>query len=452
MNAGPRSGASPLAVPRHALTENLWATAGPALFLAIFLFFWVSLEAFPDLSDPKVLLPIVGGNFANQAAALLLSAAALLFALQTGPRRFLLLFSPALIVLLAWMALCAGASGSAAQAGRKLVLAVLIILQAGVLLFAPMSRRQFAMLLAAGAGLSLTASLLGVIFIPERAIHQITELIEPQLAGDWRGAFAHKNVAGGACALMVIIGLFVRKAYAPWAGLTIVWTALAFLALTGSKTPMGILPISLLFSAMVLRRRSTGLRLALVLGVIAIANLLTFGSVLLPPIRALVEHLMADASFTDRSAIWSFSAARLLERPITGYGFQAFWGTSELFNSGASIETWAVRATNAHNGYAEMALNAGLPGLLLFLIWFVVQPARDLSESEARGADADLNRLFVRIWAYALISNCLESDFFSGGGPMWIMSLMAVLGLRLQSRAQLVREPDRPSPSLAVAT
>ncbi len=452
MNAGPLSGGSPAAVDRHALPEGLWASAGPLLFLAIFLFFWISLAPFSDLSDPKVLLPNVGGDVANQAAALLLSAATLLYALQTGPRRFLAVLSPALLWLLAWMAVSAAISSNPALAGRKLVLAMLIILQAAVLLLAPSSRRQFAMLLALGVALSLAASLLGILFIPERAIHQITELIEPQLAGDWRGAFAHKNVAGAACALMVLIGLFVRKAYAPWAGLAIVAVAGAFLVLTGSKTPVGILPVSLLVSAVLLRVRSAGLRIAIALGVIGVINLLTVGSALLPGIRSFIELIMTDATFTDRTAIWRFSAARLLEQPITGFGFQAFWGTSDIFNSGGAIETWAVRATGAHNGYLEMALNAGLPGLLLFLLWFVVQPARDLSRSEARGADAALNTLFVRIWVYAMISGCLESEYFVGGGPVWIMALMAVLGLRLQARADLVSETDRALPSLAVGT
>jgi O-antigen ligase len=97
-------------------------------------------------------------------------------------------------------------------------------------------------------------------------------------------------------------------------------------------------------------------------------------------------------------------------------------------------------------------LNAGLPGLLLFLIWFVAQPARDLGQSQAKGADAALNTLFVRIWVYAMISGCLEAVYFVGGGPVWIMSLIAVLGLRLQARAQLVSDPDPALPFLPSGT
>ena len=189
MSAGPISGGSrEQAISQPAVQGGLWAFAGPLLFLAIFLFFWVSLEAFPDLADPRVLLPSAGGDVANQAAALLLSAAALLFALQNDARRFLLVLSPTLVVLFLWMVVCAGLSDNAAQAGRKLVLAALIVLQASVLLLIPTSRRQFAALLAIGVSLSLALSLLGVILIPERAIHQVTELVEP-----------HSPALGGEC-------------------------------------------------------------------------------------------------------------------------------------------------------------------------------------------------------------------------------------------------------------
>jgi hypothetical protein len=63
---------------------------------------------------------------------------------------------------------------------------------------------------------------------------------------------------------------------------------------------------------------------------------------------------------------------------------------------------------------------------------------RDLARGEQLGADPELNVLFVRIWVFAIITGCLENNFFVGGGPIWITTLMAVLGLRLQARAKLV--------------
>lgn len=436
MSAETMGGRRGTAAAGQSLQHAVWRLLGPVLFIAIFLFFWVGLEAFPDLADPSVLLPNTGGDSANQIAALGLSALALLYVAQNDPRRFLLVVSPALIVLFAWMVACALLSGEAAMALRKLVLAGLILLQATALLLIPDDRRQFAVLLSVGIGIALTMSYLGALFIPHRAIHQVTELIEPQLAGDWRGAFAHKNVAGAACAMAIIIALFVRRALDPRVGWTLLVAAGVFLALSGSKTPMGILPLSLAISWLLLRMRSTGKRLFLVLGGVFTVNLLTVGSVVLPPVRAFNELFMQDASFTNRNSIWQFALSTLSERPLTGFGFQAFWGTSGAINNASSIETWAVKATSAHNGYLDILLYAGIPGLILFAFWYLAQPLRDLMQAEQWGADQVLTTLFVRIWVFTVLSGCLESVYFVGGGPVWITALIGVLGLRLQARAR----------------
>lgn len=425
------------------LAAAVWAHAGPVLFLAIFLFFWVSLDAFADLGDPALLLPSMGGDLVNQITALLLSSLAILYLLQNDARRVLIVISPALVVLLAWTAITAGLSDTPAVAIRKIVLAGLIVTQAAALLLIPKDRRQFAVLLATGVTVSLVVSLLAPIFVPHLAIHQVTDLLEPNLAGDWRGVFAHKNVAGSASALMVMIGLFVREAYDRRIGWAIVAGALLLLLLSGSKTPLGMLPISLLVAAVMMAVRGTLLRALIALATVFAINLMTLGSAVFPAIRALLELIGIDTTFTDRTAIWQLSLSKIAERPLTGFGFQSLWGSDEMRASGAAIETWAVKATSAHSGYLDVALNSGLPGLLLFLAWFVLQPARNLTESERIGADRLLNLLFVRIWVFALIASSLESVYFAGGGPVWITVLTAVLGLRLQARATLVPEWPR---------
>lgn len=424
------------------LAAAVWAQLGPALFLAIFLFFWVSLDAFVDLGDPALLLPSTGGDLVNQIAALFLSALALLYLIQNDPRRALSVISPALVVLFAWTAITAALSDAPAVAGRKIVLAGLIVAQATALLLIPRDRRQFAILLAIGVAIPLVISLLAPIFVPHLSIHQVTDLLEPNLAGDWRGLFAHKNVAGSASALMVIIGLFVRQAYDRRIGAAIVAGALLLLLLSGSKTPLGMLPISLLVAAVMMAARRTMLRALIALATIIGINLLTVGSTAFPAIRALLEQIGIDTTFTDRAAIWQLSLSKIAEHPLTGFGFQSLWGSDEMRASSSAIETWAVKATSAHSGYLDVALNSGLPGLLLFVVWFVLQPARDLTQSERIGADRLLNLLFVRIWVFALIASSLESVYFAGGGPVWITVLVAALGLRLQARATLV--PDAP--------
>ena len=52
-------------------------------------------------------------------------------------------------------------------------------------------------------------------------------------------------------------------------------------------------------------------------------------------VEAILESVMSDTSYTGRDEIWEFALDHIGQRPITGFGFQAFWGTSELVVSGS---------------------------------------------------------------------------------------------------------------------
>lgn len=410
-----------------------------ALFLAVFFFFWISLKAFPDLRDPRVLLPNLGGDTINQAAALTLATLCLAYAVLGDMRRYLILLSVPFTALLVWMVISAGLSPYPALAAKKLVLAFLIALQAATLLLLPVSLRHFALLITVGLGTTLIISYIGILFWPHLAIHQPTEMVEPQLAGNWRGSFQHKNEAGTASILMIFFAIFIWRTRSALAGSLILGGAFLLLANTGSKTPMGLLALTLAISWLMLTASTAGAKVTIAVCLVAIPAAFTIGSAMVPAVHAAIGAIGLDPTFTDRTEIWQFAIGEALQRPIRGHGFQAFWGTGDVFNSGSSIETWANRATNAHNAYIEAFLLTGLPGLVLLLIWMVTQPAKDLARAQALGADHALNALYVNVWVYALLSASLESVFFVGGGPVWITTLIAIFGLRYQATSTLAR-------------
>ena len=147
------------------------------------------------------------GNPVSQVLAILLTLALVLFVLVKHPRMIWITASPMLVLTLAWFALSAAASPFPALAGRRLVLAVFTILQAAAFLLLPRDRHHFSLLLAVAALLILLVCYAGVLFAPELSIHQMSDLAEPDLAGDWRGAFTHKNGAGAAMLLVPVVRL-----------------------------------------------------------------------------------------------------------------------------------------------------------------------------------------------------------------------------------------------------
>ena len=239
-------------------------------------------------------------------------------------------------------------------------------------------------------------------------------------------------------AVCVIIGIFIARVRNVVVGGTIVVAAGIFLLHSGAKTSIGLLPLTLALGAIVLWLRSTALRLLVVVGGVLLFNIVTLGSVFLDPVHGLLEAVMSDPSFTNRDDVWRFAAEHALDRPLTGYGFEAFWRTSAVVYGGSSIETWAARTSDAHNSYLNVAITMGLPALALVVVWLHVQTILDIGRSERIGNDRALAALFVQIWMFGIFTGCLESTFFINGGPVWLTVLMAVFGLRHHATARVV--------------
>lgn len=406
------------------------------LFLATLLLCWFTVSPFPDLGDPSLLEPKLTGDFLSQAATVLLTGALAAFALLK--RSALLKRAVTLPLILTFGAFVISALLSAypAVAERRIVLAAFTIFQASVLLLLPYGREHFARLLTVVALTVLAACYLGVALVPNLSIHQISDVSEPNLAGDWRGLFTHKNGAGAAMVLLIFIGIFVWRSWNRLAGFLIIVPAGIFLHFTHAKSATNLLPVVLLLSYIVPRLRSAWTAGILILAVIVLINLLTIGSVMFDPVRNLVGSLMADPTFTGRDEIWRFALDNLTSRPLFGFGFEAFWGTPDLVNAWNYLASWGYRASDAHNGYLNLAVTTGLVGLTCALSWVLVQAFFDCRRALVACADRALTMLFLQIWIFGLCVSGFESVFFRGGSEVWLLTAVSVIGFRFQSIAR----------------
>jgi O-antigen ligase len=409
------------------------------LFLATFLLVCLTATPFPDLSDPKLLEPVGGGNLAGQILTLVLTASLAAFVYLKDARIFLKAFTPILAITFLWFACSAAFSPYADLAARRLVLAGLTIFQAAVFLLLPQDRDHFSRLLAVGALAVLLLCYAGVVFLPEHSIHHASDLAEPELAGNWRGFFTHKNGAGAAMVVLIFIGIFVIRTLSAPLGLLIILLAVGFLVFTESKSPLVLLLPVLIASGVLVRLRSPVLKCIAAAGLPLSIAIVTVGSVTLEPVTSLVYRFMSDPSFTGRDEIWVFAIDHIAQRPIVGWGFQAFWGTPELVSAWTYLESWGYRASDAHNGFLNIAVMTGLVGLLLSLIWVLVQPLADLIRTPPERSDPALTLLLVQVWLFGLCLCGFESELFNGGSIVWFMSLVAIIGLRYQATAQLAR-------------
>jgi O-antigen ligase len=404
------------------------------LFLATFLQVWVTASPFPDPSDPITLEATNNGNLRGQIIAILLTSALALFAVVNKLSVFKRVVTPILVLIFLWFACSAVLSAYPGLALRRLVLAGFVIFQAAMFVFLPEDRLHFARLLAVGAALILILCWGGVFLAPHLSIHQSTDIAEPQLAGNWRGLFAHKNGAGASMGLLIIFGIYIFRGLNAVLGGSIVVFAALFLFFTDSKSPMMLLPLALIFGVLFVWVRRPEAKLFVLVSVPAIIGALTIGSVEVPALNKLVG-MMPDPTFTGRSIIWEFALDHIAERPLVGFGFEAFWQTDALVSSWTWLESWGFRASDAHNGFLNIAVTTGLVGLVLTLGWLLVRPFIDHIRTPPSSVDSALNLMFIQIWLFGIYLCGFESELFRNGSALWFMMAVSIIALHVQATA-----------------
>lgn len=401
-----------------------------ALLAAVFLLVWITFRPFENLSTAQEVTE--AGNLVNQVGYSLLFLVLAAWCLSHDPSRLLVLVQPVLIVTLLWFALCVVTSWDPSLSARRFAFTLVTIGLAGMALLLPRNVRHFSGVMAVVVLIVLAACYLGVFLLPEQAIHQTTDFIEPELAGDWRGVFSHKNEASAAMVLFIFLGLFIARVRSARAGALIVALAVVFLLFTKSKTSIAMLPITLIVSALLPRVRSPALGVSLALAIVVAFNILSIGSIYLEPVRDLLDMVLTDTSFTGRTDIWQFALDRVVERPITGYGFAAFWGTKQVVFGMNGTSIWANNAAHAHNAYLNLALTVGIPGSILATLWLVVFPLVNFYRSAGAPEATALKMLFLRVCLFAAFGSCFESMLIEESA-LGLFLFMAAFGLRLLS-------------------
>ena len=296
-----------------------------AVALAILFVFFVTLEPFSDLGDAKV-IELSSGNetltyltifgFAGLAGLILL----LRHRLPLGA-----LATKANFLLLGWLIVSVVLSTDVGTSGRRFILSFTTFMLAAMLPWLTRGLRQFVTLLLITAATVVALSYFGVLVVPHLTIHQSSDLVETDIAGDWRGIYGHKNVAASMMAIFVFVGWFVARTGRPIAGVSLSVASFIFLLNSGGKSASGMVFIVAVIAYFVARARSLTARALIAFGPLAVISFLTVGSVASDTARAIVAMLPIDASFTGRTEIWDFALDAIKAHPWKGQGFEAFW-------------------------------------------------------------------------------------------------------------------------------
>jgi O-antigen ligase len=406
------------------------------------LMIWVTFEPFTDLRDPN-LAEVATGQlvFTYLTYGALALLAVLLCATDSGPA-LRSLCTPVNLAFMGWMLINIAASHFPGLSLQRFMLTASVTALGFMIPLLPSSRAQLDLCLAVAAGALLAICYLGLLLIPDYAMHTAQDTLEPQLAGDWRGVFAHKNIAAPAMAMLLYLGIYLVRTELTAAGVMIAGSAALFLLNSGGKSASGFCIGIFLLVQIVSRLRSFWLKALLCFAPLLLINVLTVGSVVSPAIASFVGLLPVDPTFTGRTDIWEFAMSSFLARPFLGYGYGAFWGNLANDTPIGAAADWVSDASHSHNGYVELALTIGWPGLVLALLALLVVPLRNYQRIQAGDQNRPLADFLLTVWLFGIYLSSMETFLLDKQNPLWLLFVIAVAGLHYLSRFRL-RASDR---------
>ncbi len=400
-----------------------------ALFLGILLISCITLSPFPDLSGGDTFILSSGNDAAMYGVFGLLAAVAGAVVWRTDRKALACLATPPFLGFALWVAVSCVASQDVATSLKRVLITGFAAVCAMALFLLPRGRDDLARLLCTAGMVIAALCYFGIVFMPHLSVHQATDASEAQLAGDWRGLFAHKNTASGIFSILAFVGLFGLRT-GRREGWILFVLSLLFVMFSGGKSSTVICFATMTISTVMTRLRRPSVWAAVALAPLALLTLLGIGSVLWPSLAPLSGILPLDATFTGRIDIWAFAIPQATSHLLFGHGIGAFWNTEVLRYGSEQNTMWAGQAEHAHNGYLDSVLQMGLPGLILMLAAFVVQPARDLRRCMERGDEPALTLMLTQIWLFSLYLSSLETFFLERANAQWVLFLFALFGAR----------------------
>lgn len=377
--------------------------------------------------------PLTGeGSFQRQIGYLVAFGLAVYGARPLADRAALLAVPWPIIAMLLWCWLSLLWALDPHVAIRRLFLMTLVVWTVFIIVNSAGYRATMQMVRIA-LGLALIANFLTVLLAPDIGIHhRLAGEAVTAVIGNWCGFMAHKNFAGAACALCILCFSLDAREIRPLLRLAVITGAVLFLYEAQSKTSAGVCVIALV-AGFVFQRYDARYRSVLVplltVAVIVVSVLTSAYS------SALQTDYLDPHAFTGRGQIWQALFRYASDHLMLGAGYGSFWNigpTSPIYTYATGFVT---KITVGHNGYLDLLVTVGLPGVLLAVFAAILWPIARLLLT--RGVDPARGALVLSIILFCMGHNVTESSLFDRDAFVGVFLMLAnALSLRTVRRGR----------------
>lgn len=227
--------------------------------------------------------------------------------------------------------------------------------------------REQVTIIALALAIAAVASVIVAMLTPSLGRHIARGSVEV-----WSGVYLHKNGLGRYMAICAIgFWLLATERWYRWWNWAIFGLAILLILLASSGTALLTVAALLLLVPLYrqLRKRRPDLRLVPFAIIVTGSGLVLW--LLIPDLAQAFDALLVllgrnpeRNSLLVRLALWEFVWEFIRERPLLGYGFDAFWftGDTKLLYVNNNATGWPVE--QAHNGFLELWLQLGVFGLV----------------------------------------------------------------------------------------
>jgi exopolysaccharide production protein ExoQ len=251
-----------------------------------------------------------------------------------------------------------------------------------------------------------------------------------------QGIFGHKNHCAMVMLLLLTPAFYLKLTTRLQYALRVVYvtTTMLLIIATTSRTGWLLLVITLFFipTMGILRRMKQKDRFVIAFLLIAIVSVVSIFVYLEASNIALA--LGKDPTFSGRTDIWKAVLRPIFKRPLTGYGYYAFWSRQNPEALATAMSIGGTALGNAENGVLQMWLEMG--GLGLLILFLILADLIRMSLTCFRLDNSDFNRWCMCMVFLGVIYGLIAGDKFMHPHTIeWTILALVYVNLKNSVRA-----------------